>query len=185
MFNPRTAGSPGLALPFIVMLSTACDSAPPDGAGDEAGAVEEAMDEEPGENPYWNAGDLCSLVPLQDVAAAAGGNEPMRTEAGTSSPSSCDYFFEVPDPYGPRQARASLQMLSDFRLERIGVGDAAEDVPGLGDEAWASPHTDSYLLYARRGNVVFSVNVAGVRDENRARTARAVADVVITKLPPR
>jgi hypothetical protein len=174
----------GLVLALVCLLMQgACDSAPPDQES-AAAEADEADEGESGENPYFNADDLCALVPLQDVVAAAGGTEPVRSETGTSAPASCHYFFDVPDPYGARQAGAALQMLSDFRLEKMGSGDDAVDIPGLGDEAWATPFTDSYLLYARRGDLVFSVNVSGVRDERRAETARAVAEVVFAALAP-
>jgi hypothetical protein len=75
-------------------------------------------------------------------------------------------------------------MLSDFSMEKRGAGATAQDVPGLGDEAWAKPFADSYLLYARRGDLVFSVNVSGVRDEHRAETANAVAKAVLAALAP-
>jgi hypothetical protein len=179
-FRTRLHGT-GLVLALVCpLIQGACDSAPPD----RAPATAEADEEETGENPYLNADDLCALVPLQDVVAAAGGTEPTRSEAGTVPPASCDYFFDVPDPYGARQAGAALQMLDGFGLEKMGAGDAAQDIPGLGDEAWAKPFTDSYLLYARRGDLVFSVNVSGVRDEGRAATARAVAEVVLAALAP-
>lgn len=180
-FRTTFRGS-GLVLALGCLLTQgACDSAPPDQAPAAAAAADE---EERGENPYLNADDLCALVPLPDVVAAADGTEPVRSEAGTSPPASCDYFFDVPDPYGARQAGASLQMLDGFGLERMGAGDEAQDIFGLGDEAWAKPFTDSYLLYARSGDLVFSVNVSGVRDERRAETARAVAEVVIAALAP-
>jgi hypothetical protein len=38
------------------------------------------------------------------------------------------------------------------------------------------------VLYARRGNLVFSLNVAGVRDDARPAVARAIAEVVLAKL---
>ena len=66
----------------------------------------------------------------------------------------------------------------------MGAGANAQDVAGLGDEAWAKPFTDSYLLYARRGDLVFSVNVSGVREERRAETANAIAKVVLAALRP-
>ena len=173
----------GLVLASVCLLAqTACGSQPPD--QEQAETVAAADEEERGENPHLNASDLCALVPLRDVVAAAGGTDPARTEVGASVPASCHYFFSVPDGSGARQAAAELQMLSDFRMEKMGAGATAQDIAGLGDEAWAKPFTDSYLLYARHGDLVFSVNVSGVRDENRAETANAVAKVVLAALAP-
>lgn len=178
-----TLRSTGLVLASACLLAqSACGSQPRD--QEQAEAVAAADEEERGENPHLNASDLCALVPLRDVVAAAGGTDPARTEVGASAPASCRYFFNVPDPSGSRQASAALQMLSDFSMEKMGAGATAQDVPGLGDEAWAKPFADSYLLYARRGDLVFSVNVSGVRDERRAETANAVARVVLAALGP-
>lgn len=167
----------------VVLIAVAACGAEQSDQSDEA-APDAAVTEEDasGENPYFSAANLCELVSVQDVAAAAGGIEPLRTEPGTPPPASCRYFFDAPDAYGPRNASATLEMMTDFDLERTGSGSAAQDVPGLGDESWARPHTDSYVLYTRRGNLVFNINVAGVRDEARATTARAIAELVLTKL---
>lgn len=115
----------GLVLALACLLAqSACDSPP----RDEAEAVAAADEEERGENPHLNASDLCAIVPLRDVVAAAGGIDPVRSEAGASQPASCHYFFDVPDPSGARQAAAALQMLDGFSLERMGAGDAAQDI---------------------------------------------------------
>jgi hypothetical protein len=149
----------------------------------EAGSIDDAEDEQAfGENPYLQSEDLCSLVTVEQVAAAAGGIEPLRSEKGTFGPASCRYFFDVPDPYGPRQGSATLQMLSDFGLERIGAASAAIDVAGLGGDAWAREHTDTYLLYVRDEALVFSVNVAGGSDANWPEAARKIAELVLAEL---
>ena len=171
-----------LGVPLVVLALLALPGCKDEPSGDEDVVSAGADEQQSGENPYLEADNLCELVPVGDVAAAAGGTEPFRTEAGTSPPASCRYFFDVPGPSGPRNASASLQMLSDFGLERTGAGEAAVDVAGLGDEAWARPHTDSYVLYVRRGNLVFSVNVAGVEEEDRPDAARAIAGVVLAAL---
>ena len=174
-----------MLLPALALLAlSGCGGEQSDQTTDDVPAVTESEEQPSGENPYWNAPNLCELVPVQDVVSAAGGTEPTRAEPGTSSPpASCRYFFDMPDPYGPRNASATLDMISGgFGLERTGAGSAAQDVAGLGDEAWARPHTDSYLLYARRGNLVFSLNIAGVRDDARPAVARAIAEVVLAKL---
>jgi hypothetical protein len=149
----------------------------------EDGAIDDAEDEQAfGVNPYLETEDLCALVTVEQVAAAAGGIEPLRGEKGTFGPASCRYFFDVPDPYGPRQASATLQMLSDFGLERIGAADAAIDVADLGGDAWAREHTDTYILYVRDEALVFSVNVAGGRDANWPEAARRIAELVLAEL---
>ena len=157
------------------------------GCGGETPDVEEDMGADPpdavteGPNPHLEAADLCALVPLSDVAQAAGGTG-SETETSARTPASCRYFFDVPEGTGQRQASATVQMLDGYGLERTGHGDSAIDVPGVGDEAWAVSHTDSYLLYTRRGPLVFSVNVAGGNSDRWPDMARAVAGVVFEHL---
>ncbi|HSM59378.1 MAG TPA: hypothetical protein VK849_01220 [Longimicrobiales bacterium] len=178
------AGSrgPSTLLAALLAASAACggDAPPPDAAesGEDAGEVEESF----GTNPYWDAGDLCALVPLADVAEAAGGIEPFSAEADETPPVSCRYFFDAPDPSGPRSTSATLQMLDGYGLERIGAGDSAIDVDGVGDEAWGHLLPDTYILYARRGDLVFSVNVAGGGEEEWPEMARSIAEVVLAHL---
>ena len=88
----------------------------------------------------------------------------------------------VSDPYGARSASATLQMLDGYDLERMGAGDTAMDIEGLGDEAWARSHTDTYILYVRRGSLVFSVNVSGGSEEAWPQAARSVAEVALEHL---
>jgi hypothetical protein len=77
---------------------------------------------------------------------------------------------------------ATLQMLDGFSMERMGAGANAVDVSGVGDEAWSRSFTDTYLLYARRGGLVFSINVAGGNSETWPDQARAIAEVVLENL---
>lgn len=173
----------GLTVMVVLPALAGCGGEQSEQTDDEVPEAAQSGEEPAGDNPYINAANLCELVPVQDVAAAAGGTEPLRTEAGTPPPASCRYFFEVPDQYGARQASATLDMISGgYNLERTGAGSEAQAIAGLGDDAWAREHTDSYLLYARRGNLVFSLNVAGLRDEARPAVARAIAEVVMAKL---
>jgi hypothetical protein len=171
-----------LSLGLLVLLLVSCTSERPEDDGALSSESEELAAEGQGENPHLNADNLCGLVPVAQVAAAAGGREPLREEPGSGPPASCRYFFDVPDGSGVRHASATLQMLSDFGLERIGAGAAATDIAGLGDEAWARSHTDSYLLYARRGNLVFSVSVAGMNESAWPDAARAIGEVVLGTL---
>jgi hypothetical protein len=182
--HASTARFSRLLTAVALLALSGCGGEQSEQTGDDAPAVTRSEEESSGENPYWDATNLCELVPVQDVVSAAGGTEPMRAEPGTSPPpASCRYFFDMPDPYGPRNASATLHMISGgFGLERTGAGSAAQDVAGLGDEAWARAHTDSYLLYARRRDLAFSLNVAGVRDDARPEVARAIAGVVLAKL---
>jgi hypothetical protein len=170
----------GLSLGALGLVSCASERAEDDAALSSESA--EVATEERGENPHLNADNLCALVPIAQVAAAAGGGEPFRAEPRSGPPASCRYFFDVPDAYRPRHASATLQMLSDFGLERIGAGAAATDIAGLGDEAWARSHTDSYLLYAKRGNLVFSVAVAGMSEDAWPDAARSIGEAVLATL---
>jgi hypothetical protein len=129
------------------------------------------------ENPYFAAQDICALVPVEKVAAAVGGTE-ARSEADTSSPPSCRYFFRVDN----RQMSATVQMRADYGLERSAAGDQAKPVTGLGEEAWSHAFTDSTLVYVRRGALVFSVNAAGGGGEKHLPVASSVADVVLATL---
>ncbi|MGH7503943.1 MAG: hypothetical protein ACREL7_19610 [Longimicrobiales bacterium] len=168
-----------VAAAFTVLSLAGCGEAP---AVEEDMAPAGAEDSAGGANPHIDAADLCALVPLADVAQAAGGTEPLRSETGERAPASCRYFYDVADPYGARQASATVQMLDGYSLERMGAGNAAIDVAGVGDEAWARSHTDTYLLYTRRGPLTFSVNVAGGNSDNWPQMARAVAEVVLEHL---
>jgi hypothetical protein len=142
---------------------------PTAGGGDDLGYV----------NPHIDA-DICALIPLEDVIAAADAIGPGETEASNSTPTSCRYLFRLPETASQPQASASIQMLDGFELERLGAGDRAEDVSGLGDSAWALPFTDSYLLYVQRGDLVFSVNVASTGDDAQEPViARAIAELVL------
>jgi hypothetical protein len=129
------------------------------------------------QNPYWAAQDICALVPADKVVTAVGGTE-ARAEAETSSPPSCRYFFRLEN----RQSSATVQMMDGFDLERSALGDKAVPVPALGDDAWSHAHTDSTVLYVRRGALVFSVNVSGVEDANRLAVGKSVAGVVLATL---
>jgi len=166
-----------LAAALLALLSVTGCGGGDEPAGEEAVVQTESEDQPLGENPYLEVDDLCARVPVEDVAAAAGGIEPLRSEQGTFGPASCRYFFDVADP-SPRQASATLQMLSGFGLERIGAGERATDITGLGDEAWAHALTDVYLLYVSRGDVVFYVSVA----DDKPEVAEAIARVVLAAL---
>lgn len=168
------------------LLSAACDGGGTQGSpGDdsthspqeESAPATKSVDG----NPYLEADDLCELLPVAQVAAAAGGSDPLTTETGSFPPASCRYFFDVSTPSGSRQSSATLQMLDSFSLERTGTGDRALDIAGLGDEAWARQFTDSYILYARRGDLIFSVNASGV-NVDQAKIARAIAELVLAEL---
>lgn len=161
-------------------LTVACDNEP--AVEDDTASVAEE-EEVVGTNPHIDAADLCALVPLADVVAAVGGTEPTRAETGAFAPASCRYFFNLEDPsYGQRQMSASLQMLENYRLERMGAGEAALDVTDVGDEAWAKSFTDSYLLYASEGPLVFSINVGGGNSDRWPDLARSIAGVVLNRL---
>jgi hypothetical protein len=174
----RTHACCVLLVPVSLLLTACGDNSSTE---DDVASAEEA-EETVGANPYFDAADLCTLVPLSEVVTAAGGIEPTSSEADGGPPASCRYRFEVPEGTGARQMSASLQMLDGYGLERIGAGADAIDVAGLGDEAWARPFTDSYLLYASRGDLVFSLNVAGGNSENWPGMARAIAEVVLENL---
>jgi hypothetical protein len=73
-------------------------------------------------------------------------------------------------------------MLDGFSMERMGAGANAVDVGGVGDEAWARSFTDTYLLYARRAGLVFSVNIGGGNSESWPEQTRAIAEVVLDNL---
>jgi hypothetical protein len=167
-----------IAAAFTVLTLAGCGGEAPELEEDMAAdAPEDAAD---GPNPHVNAADLCALVPLADVAQAAGGTG-TRTETGARAPASCRYFFDTTDP-SSRQASATVQMLEGYSLERTGHGDRAIDVTGVGDEAWAVSHTDSYILYTRRGPLTFSVNVGGGNSDRWPDMARAVAGEVFEHL---
>ena len=176
----RSINQFGVAWLLLALLALpACGDERPN----EDGTIDEAEDEQAfGENPYLESEDLCALVTVEEVAAAAGGIEPLRSEKGTFGPASCRYFYDVSDPYGPRNASATLQMLSDFRLERIGAANAAIDVADLGGDAWAKELTDTYILYVRDEALVFSVNVGGGSDANWPEAARKIAELVLAEL---
>lgn len=131
------------------------------------------------ENPYWDA-DLCSLISLDAVAEAAGGLEPMESEPSDSPPASCRYVVGLPVGTFPSTAAIDVQMLSGFELERIGAGDAAQDVAGIGDEAWEHALTDTLVLYVSRGDLVFWVAAAGGGDWTAM--TRSVAELVLATL---
>lgn len=160
--------------------SAASDGAPSAPAATDAGPSEDPGSEGPsGENPYLDA-DLCSLIPLDAVTEAAGGAGPIETEPSDSPPASCRYTLELPEGTFPSTASIDIQMLSDFELERIGAGDDAVDVAGVGDEAWEHPHTDTLVLYVRRGDLVFWVAAAGGGDWTAM--TRGVAELVLATL---
>ena len=175
------------ALLALVLLVAACggsgqtsgssDAAPVSAA--PAGDPPESANAASGENPHL-AADICTLVPVVGVAAASGGLEPFETEASATPPTSCRYLFDVPEGTGTRSASVTVQMLGDYGLERIGVGDSAVDVTGLGDEAWAHDLTDTRVLYVREGDLVFSVAAAGGGDWEEA--TRAVGQLVLDLL---
>jgi hypothetical protein len=178
LFWPRALARSVLLIPASLLLVACGDKSSADDDSPDAGVTEETV----GENPHLNAADLCALVPLSEVAAAAGGIEPLSSEADAGPPASCRYRFSVPEGTGARQMSATLQMLDGFGLERMGAGANAIDVSGVGDEAWARSFTDSYLLYARRGGLVFSVNTGGGNSENWPEMTRAIAEVVLENL---
>ena len=166
------------AAAFAALMLAGCGEAP----AVEEDSSPDVAEADGGANPHLDAADLCALVPLAAVAQAAGGIEPMRTETGARPPASCRYFFDVAEGTGARHMSATVQMLTGYGLERTGAGDAAIDVAGVGDEAWGRSHTGSYLLYARRGPLVFSVNVAGGTGDTWPPMARAIAGVVLEHL---
>jgi hypothetical protein len=177
--NTRSAIGFVTAGAFTVLTLAGCGDAP---AVEEDTVPAATEDETAVANPHINAADLCALVPLADVAQAVGGTDPLRSETGESAPASCRYFFDVADPYGAQHVSATVQMLEGYDLERMGSGNAAIDVAGVGDEAWAVSHTSSYILRTRRGPLVFSVNVAGGNSDRWPQMARAVAEVVFEHL---
>lgn len=187
----------GGALVLLAVATAACGGAsgtadapspapletPPAGANEPTnGATAEGIDGFGYTNPHIDA-DICALIPLEDVIAAAGAVGPGETEASNSVPTSCRYLFRLPETPSQPQASASIQMLDDFELERLGAGDRAEDVAGLGESAWALPFTDSYVLHVQRGDLVFSVNVASTGDDAQEPViARAIAELVLALL---
>jgi hypothetical protein len=175
---PRAQATCVLLIPISLLLIGCGDNS----SGEEGDASAEATEETVAENPYLDAADLCALVPLSEVAEAAGGIEPLSSEADAGPPASCRYRFDVPEGTGVRQVSATLQMLDGFSMERMGAGANAVDVGGVGDEAWARSFTDTYLLYARRAGLVFSVNVSGGNSENWPEQTRAIAEVVLDNL---
>jgi len=178
LFWPRAQVSCVLLIPVSVLLIGCGDNSSAE-AGD---ASAEATAETVAENPYLDAADLCALVPVSEVAEAAGGIEPLSSEADAGPPASCRYQFDVHEGTGVRHMSATLQMLDGFSMERMGAGANAVDVAGVGDEAWSRSFTDSYLLYARRAGLVFSVNTAGGNSENWPDQTRAIAEVVLDNL---
>jgi len=177
-------GSTTLALLAVVFALSGCGETQTEGPTRQTPRPAEAEPAEFRENPYLQ-GDLCALLPLEAVMAAAGGTEPISSEGDASPRASCRYVFRYKAPSGLSvQAGATIQMLNGFELERESAGEAAHDVPDLGDDAWGRAHTDSYILYARRGDLVFSVNVGGNIEGERPRVARAVAALVLAKLKP-
>jgi hypothetical protein len=159
-----------------------CGDNSADDVDDAPAAETDETDETVAANPHLNAADLCALVPASSVAEAAGGVEPLSSAADAGPPASCQYRFNVPAGTGARQMSATLQMLDGFSMERMGAGANAVDVAGVGDEAWSRSFTDTYLLYARRGGLVFSINVAGGNSETWPDQARAIAEVVLENL---
>ena len=178
LFWPRVLARSVLLIPVSLLLVACGDKSSADDDGPSAEGTEETV----AENPHLNATDLCALAPLSEVAAAAGGIEPLSSEADAGPPASCQYRFNIPAGTGSRQMSVTLQMLDGFGLERMGAGANAIDVAGVGDEAWARSFTDSYLLYARRAGLVFSVNTGGGNSENWPETTRAIAEVVLENL---
>lgn len=180
----------GLAVSILCLGLVGCGGsdpgATPPAATQAPGATPTTVTEEPesndgpsGANPYFDA-DLCALIPLDAVAEAAGELEPEDAESTGSSPASCRYTLGLPVGSFPSTTAISIQMLSSFTLERLAVGDAAQDVPGLGDEAWEHPLTDTHLLYVRRGDLVFWVAAAGGGDWTQM--TRSVAELVLSTL---
>jgi hypothetical protein len=179
LLRPRAQASCVLLIPVSLLL-IGCGGDNSSAEEDDASAA--ATEETVAENPHLDAADLCALVPQAAVAEAAGGIEPISSEANPGPPASCRYLFNVPEGTGSRQMSATLQMLSGFSMERMGAGANAVDVAGVGDEAWSRSFTDTYLLYARRAGLVFSVNVAGGNSANWPDQARAIAEVVLDNL---
>jgi hypothetical protein len=178
LLRPRAQVSCVLLIPVSLLLIGCGDNSSAEEDDASADATEEAV----AENPHLNAADLCALVSVSDVAEAAGGIEPLSSEADAGPPASCRYLFDVPEGTGARHMSATLQMLNGFSMERMGAGANAVDVDGVGDEAWSRSFTDSYLLYVRRAGLVFSVNTAGGNSENWPAQTRAIAEVVLDNL---
>lgn len=148
----------------------------PTGAATKATATPQSGS---GENPYLDA-KLCSLISLQAVTQAAGGVDPKDAQPSDSPPASCRYRFGLPVGTFPSTAAIEVEMLSDYKLERAGAGASARDVAGIGDEAWERAHTDSLVLYVRRGDLVFRVIAAGGGDWTAM--TRNVAKLVLATL---
>lgn len=173
-----------LALLVLVVALSGCGGTPAEEPIRQTPRPAEPQPAELRENPYLEE-DLCARLPLEAVMAAAGGTEPISSEGDPSPRASCRYVFRYKAPSGLSvQAGATIQMLNGYELERTSAGEAAHDVPDLGEDAWGRAHTDSYILYARRGGLVFSVNVGGNLEGDRPRVARAVAALVLAKLKP-
>jgi len=196
-------GLGGGRLPLVVLLvmilatSAACTAA--DAPGGAAGATPppadattDSSDDDDAddygddadlfrENPYGDA-DICALVPVEAVAEAAGGLEPFETES-ESSPASCRYLFQVAEGTILWDSALTIEMLNSFELERVAAGDSAEDIAGLGDEAWARALTGDYILYVRRDDLVFRVStLTRPSTYDPAAATRAVADLVLATL---
>lgn len=182
----------------ILSLSTACagaDDVEPAAADSATTAPAAAEAEAAPPVTARREFDLCVLLPVADVAAILGETAGATVVASRSHVGGgCSYsdreqgvpdvkllldFTHFADPAGAAGALAAARSMS---VER---GMAVQDVPGLGDEAFASIEADRAGVKVRRGGYMGQVNLSvdGTAPATLHPAVQRLARTVLERLP--
>ena len=186
MTRPSARGGLGASIALLILILAACGGgAAPDAAESQDGGEPAA---EPGDGDDGGSGggiDLCAVLTLDEVSAAADVEVTDAQGVNAEDVSSCNWMSADGQAVAGNTYTRGGGVIDPAQMLDANIGDAGEEISGLGDRAVLTGDENFPIVMVLKGDALYSISVLAdnLDGEGKQQATIDLARISVDRLP--